>query len=232
MARLKKLPVPPLISMGRKEFFRMIPSRFPPVSIFEQIYETEEDREIAFAIEGMTNPRLRHEAGEIDLIPRGEWLTGPGASPVMAAFTHIGHPSRLTDGTFGIYYAARTLQTAILETSYHRARFLSATKQPDQEVTMRVYSGTTTGEFHDLTGKAFSSLLDPNDYAAPQTFGAQLKEQNSNGLIYPSVRHSGGLCLGAFRPKVLRPPNQRSHLRYVYSATQEAITDVFRITAV
>ena len=50
---------PPLISLGRKEFFRIIPSRFPPISIFEEFYESDEDREIAFAIEGLTNPR-RH----------------------------------------------------------------------------------------------------------------------------------------------------------------------------
>lgn len=232
MAKAKKFPTPPLVSMGRKEFYRIIPSRFPPISIFERIYETEEDREIAFAIEGMTNPRLRHEAGEIDLIPRGEWLTGPGTSPVMAAFTHLGYPSRFTNGTFGIYYAARTLQTAIAETSYHRAKFLAATKQPDQEITMRVYSGTTIGEFHDLSGKAFRSLFDPSHYDASQAFGAKLKDQNSNGLIFPSVRDPAGLCLGAFRPKALRPPKQRSHLRYLYNATKEAITDVFRITAV
>lgn len=156
---------PPLISLGRKEFFRIIPSRFPPISIFEELYESDEDREIAFAIEGLTNPRLRHEAGDIDLIPRGEWLTGPRASPVMAAFTHLGFPSRFTDGSFGIYYAARTLKTAIAETSYHRALFLAATEQPDQEITMRTYSGTTCRELHDVTGSKFANLLNPDDYS-------------------------------------------------------------------
>ena len=218
--------------MGRKEFFRIIPSRFPPITIFEEIYESDEEREIAFAIEGLTNPRLRHEAGEIDLIPRGEWLTGPGASPVMAAFTHIGHPSRFTDGSFGIYYAARTLKTAIAETCYHRARFLAATKQPDQEITMRVYSGTTCAEVHDLTGESFRGLLDPDDYSVPQRFGAELKDEGSNGILFPSVRDPKGLCLGIFRPKALRPPKQRSHLRYVYSAAKELITDVFGITSI
>lgn len=150
----------------------------------------------------------------------------------MAAFTHLGHPSRFTDGTFGVYYAARTLQTAIAETCYHRAKFLAATKQPDQEITMRVYSGTTKGDLHDLTGNAFESLLNPDDYAASQTFGARLKNQNSNGLIFPSVRDPKGLCLGIFRPKALCPPKQRSHLRYLYNASKEAITNVFRITSV
>ncbi|MDB4673872.1 hypothetical protein OAF27_03560, partial [Verrucomicrobiales bacterium] len=73
---------PALISLGKKEFFRIIPSQFPPVDIFEGIYDSEEERELAFAIEGLTNPRLRAEAGDISVVPRGEWLTGPGASPV------------------------------------------------------------------------------------------------------------------------------------------------------
>jgi hypothetical protein len=38
------------------------------------------------------------------------------------------------------------------------------------------------------------------NYAASQAFGALLKTQDSNGLLFPSVRAPKGLCLGIFRP--------------------------------
>lgn len=232
MSRQENFTPPPLVSTGRKEFFRIIPSCFPPISIFEDFYDSDEERELAFAIEGLTNPRLRHEAGEIDLIPRDQWLTGPGASPVMAAFTHIGHPSRFTDGQYGVYYAARTLPTAIAETKFHRARFLAATNQPDQEITMRVYSGSVKESLHDVTGENFNHLFEPDNYSLSQQFGSQLRKEGSNGIFYPSVRDPKGQCIGVFRAKALRIPRQRFHLRYVYAAASRTITDVLKITLV
>lgn len=43
--------------------------------------------------------------------------------PAMAAFTQIGVPSRFSNASFGVYHAARTLETAIEATKYHRAKF-------------------------------------------------------------------------------------------------------------
>ena len=43
-----------------------------------------------FYIEGLINDRLRDEAGDITLVDAGDRISGPGSSPVMAAFTHIG----------------------------------------------------------------------------------------------------------------------------------------------
>lgn len=223
------LPNPPLISLGRKEFFRIIPSCFPSIDVFEGIYDSDEERELAFPIEGLTNPRFRAEAGEIYLISEDEWLTGPGASSVMAAFTHIGYSSRFADGSFGVYYAARTMAMAIAETSYHRAEFLAATQQPDQEITMRVYSGTTAGKFHDLAEKKFMSLLDPEDYTKSQLFARRLIKKGSDGFLFPSARDEGGLCLAVFRPKALRLSKQRHHLRYLYHAATESIREVLEI---
>lgn len=48
-----------------------------------------------------------------------------------------------------------------------------------------------------------------------------------NGLLYPSVRHSGGLCIAAFRPTALAIPAQGMHLRYVYRRASHAITSVY-----
>ena len=85
---------------------------------------------------------------------------------------------------------------------------------------------------HDVTGSEFASLLNPDDYSKSQAFGLRLKNEHSHGLFYPSVRDPKGFCIGIFRAQALRPPKQRSHLRYVYNAKRREISDVFRIKTI
>src|SRR3546814_15336257 len=75
----------------------------------------------------------------------------------MAAFTHLNpEGSRFTDGSFGVFYAGLTLDTAIAETRHHRARFLAATDEPAQEIDMRVYAIDLEAGLHDIRGLADS----------------------------------------------------------------------------
>ena len=54
--------------------------------------------------------RLRQELGQLDLVPRERRISGPGTQPLMAAFTHLNPDgSRFSDGTYGVFYAARSL---------------------------------------------------------------------------------------------------------------------------
>lgn len=193
--------------------YRVINSRYPPIDVFERIADPE-DWEALIALEELTNPRVRDEAGEIALVPPEERVSGPGASWVMAAFTHIGVPSRFTDGTYGVYYAARLLETAIAETAYHIGRFLRATAEPrGTEVQLRVLvSSRVDASFHDV--RAFAELHAPSDYAPPQAFAKSLRERGSPGLLYASVRHHGKPCLAVFKPKAIPRPKQGPHLAY------------------
>lgn len=68
--------------------YRIIPSRFPPISLFEAVADPA-DLEAVYAIEAMTNDRLRDEAGELSLVPPEDRVSGPGTSAIMAAFTHL-----------------------------------------------------------------------------------------------------------------------------------------------
>ena len=102
--------------------YRIIPSRFPPIGLFEKVARAE-DLDAVFQIEAMTNDRLRDEVGDLELVPAEDRVAGPGTTPIMAAFTHLNpEGSRFTDGSFGVFYAGLTLDTAIAETKHHRDR--------------------------------------------------------------------------------------------------------------
>ena len=160
---------------------------------------------------------VRDEIGLIRLVAAEERVSGPGASWVMASFTHLNpEGSRFSDGSYGVYYAARELVTAIAETVFHLGRFYAATADPPHAEDMRTLSGRIDARFHDLRGgdRLWQPCLDPENYAASQALGLRLRAGGSNGLVWPSVRHAGGQCLGAFRPKAVGIPVQGRHLRY------------------
>ena len=198
--------------------WRLIASRYPPVTLFERLTADPAVWDALIALEQLTNPRVRDEVGAIALVSPDERVSGPGASYVMAAFTHINpQGSRFSDGSFGVYYAAAALETAIAETVFHFEAFARDSADPPRSEDMRVLVGTVAAEFEDVTALAAAArraILDPQSYAASQAYATQLRAAGANGVAYPSVRHAGGQCLGAFRPRAVGIPHQERHLQY------------------
>ena len=205
--------LPPLTEIDWAECFRLVPSRFPPVSLYERVASADEF-DAVFAVEMLTNPRLRQEAGEISLVAPAERVFGPGSTPVMAAFCHLNaQGSRFSDGTWGAYYAAASLATAVAEVAYHREKFFAATKQEAIDVDLRVYVAALAKSLHDVRAPRWAAVHDPDDYSASQALARRLRLANSWGLVYRSVRDSGGACIAALRPKTITlPVRQAQHV--------------------
>lgn len=224
-----KLPEPPQISLRAAKIYRVIPSKHPPINILERVVESRQ-LEAAWYLESLTNDRLRDEAGDISLVKPDDRVVGRGSSIVMAPFMHIGYPSRFSDGSYGVYYAGRSLETAVRETAYHRARFLAATREAPGEVDMRAYIGRIRRPLLDIRGPRYNPLHDPDDYSVPQTYARPQRERGDWGLVYNSVRHDGGTCIAAFRPPAVSIPTQGPALAYVWDG--ERISTVYEKSAV
>lgn len=208
---------------------RIIPSRFPPIDLFERIAPPE-DWEALIALEALTNDRIRQEVGDISLVPVEERVSGPGASVVMAAFTHLNPSgSRFSDATFGAYYAAGDLDTAIAETVFHREEFLRATNEPPINIEMRVYLADLSADLHDIRNRMadMSDIYRSDDYGASQALARRLRAEGSQGIAYDSVRRSGGECVALFRPRALTNVRQGAHLIYKWNG--EAIGQVYEL---
>ena len=222
-------PAPATGEVRWQPCFRIISSRFPPIDLFERV-SSPEDWEALYWLESLTNPRLRDEIGEIELVPREDRVFGPGMSVVMAAFTHLNPDgSRFADSTFGAFYAAASLDTAIAETRYHREVFLRATRERPLELDMRTYLCEVDATFHDIRGlrQQMRDIYSPDSYLASQQLGRTLKRAGSNGVVYDSVRHAGGECLAVYRPRLVQNCRQGTHLRYVWDG--ERISRVYAL---
>jgi hypothetical protein len=145
--------------------WRVIASRYPPINLFERLTADPAVWDALIALERLTNPRVRDEVGDIAIVPPDERVGGPGASYVMAAFTHINPKgSRFSDGSFGVYYAAGALETAVAETVFHFEAFARDSADPPRSEEMRVLVGTVAAEFEDvatLSAEEQHALLNP-----------------------------------------------------------------------
>jgi hypothetical protein len=206
---------------------RIVPTRYPAINIYDRVADAA-DFDALYALEAMTNERIRDEAGEIERVPREDRVFGPGSGPIMAAFTHVNLAgSRFSDGRFGVFYAARERETAIAETRYHHARFLAATREGPMHLPMRLYQVAIDSRLHDLRaeGAVPPAVYDPDDYGASRQLGHALRKAGSAGVVYRSVRRARGQCAGLFRPRGASGCHHAAYLLYAWDG--EGFTDVY-----
>lgn len=212
--------------------YRLIPSRFPPVGLFDTV-STAADLEAVMELEGWTNDRLVVE--RIARLPKEEWVFArPNSSIVMAAFLHAPPGgARFNSGELGAWYAAASLITAAAEVAHHLRREAASRgiEQPISRV-YRAYSARLEGEFVQICGRQaeMPEIYAPDDYSASQAFGEKIRGEGGDGILYDSVRHAGGINVVAFRPSKVLDVVQTDHFEITVWAHRRAI-DVRRIAS-
>lgn len=203
---------------------RIVPTRHPSVYLYDRVADAA-DFEALYALEAMSNDRLRDEVGAVHLVAAEDRVFGPGSGPIMAAFTHL-NPlgSRFSDGRYGVFYAARDRATATAETAYHHARFLAATAEGPMHLPMRLYHVSIDARLHDLRpeGAVPPAVFDGQQYAEAQALGDALHSAGSAGVVYRSVRRRGGHCVGLFKPRGARACTHAAVLLYAWDGQRFA----------
>lgn len=211
--------------------YRLIPSKFPPIDLYEDVASADE-LDAVYAVEALTNPRLVEQVGRLGLVPKEDWLVGiPHCSYVMAAFTHVSpNGARFTNGFFGGYYCAASINTAIKETVYHMERVLGYTNEGPQRVQMRALFARFNAQLVDIRNEPYlsSSLYHPTAYADAQAFGVTQQQASQEGIVYRSVRHEGHDCYVLFKPRLVSEVHQTAHYDYCWDG--EAISNVLKLS--
>jgi hypothetical protein len=202
---------------------RLVPSRFPPVGLFDRVAHAD-DLDAVFELEAMTNDRLREEAGELALVPKEDRVSGPGTTPIMAAFTHLNpEGSRFSDGSFGVYYCSQRLETALAEVQHHQERFLHRTREGALRLELRLYLADLDARLVDVRKSPEFHRID--DYGPGQKLGRALRGAGRDGVLYRSVRHGGGLCAAVFRPRLLSNCRQSKHYAFHFDGSRVTAID-------
>lgn len=199
----------PLSEVTWSPSWRIIPSRFPPIDLFERI-APQTDWALLNDVETLTNDRVRLEEGKAALVRLEDRQTGPGSSLIMAPFSHPDpNGDHFSDGTFGISYAHQTFEGALARAIKNREDFLRKTNQKPISLQMRVLNTDINGKLHDLRGKAAN---DVRDITAARDLCRALRAEGSYGLIYEDPSPEIGITIAALRPTILKNCRQERHL--------------------
>ncbi|MEJ6850559.1 RES family NAD+ phosphorylase [Sinorhizobium fredii] len=180
-------------------------------------------------LEGATSGRLQaQEGGLLDLEPKELVFGRPGHTFINAAFTYT-RPggNRFNDDERGAWYCAFQVETALAEVSFHLSRELEAISRFENVTDFAELVADFIGQFHDLRGEDFAADPCLSAHPAVAYLGGQSlakwlrKEKDSPGLIYPSVRATGGTCLVAFHPSLVQNLRQGAIWRLEWQGTPQ-----------
>ena len=203
---------------------RLIPSRHLDRgdSVLSALVADDDDLQAVFELDAATNDRVLAAAQRLPGIGLEELVFGvPYASIINASFCHA-HPlgSRFNGPDRGAWYAGFALETAQAEVAFHKTVQLAEIGRFEDSVTYDDYLADFSAEFHDLReARGFRACLDPDSYVASQALAERLLREGSLGVVYPSVRHRGGTCVGCFRPAVVSNVRRGKTLRFTWDGS-------------
>lgn len=201
---MKSLPA--TNQVDQRDTYRLIPAQFADdgASVLTRLTDDEEILNGIFELDNATNDRLWAQSGRLPGIDARELVFGiPSYRIINAAFCHAAPDgSRFNSPDRGAWYAAFELETAQAEAAYHRQLWLQETEWNEEDTADYAnYLADFRAEFHDIRGvKEYADCLSPVSYVASQTLAAELLKLGSAGIVYPSVRRAGGICIACFRP--------------------------------
>lgn len=190
---------------------RLIPSRFPPIRVYERIAANDSHNAIT-SLEVLTSPRVRAR----------ERLIGIGAvdeaSPQLqnwnhAPFTyHNPEGSTLFRPTIGVLELFDTLQTALAVSVQRREKFLKSTAMPKMGLDMRVLKTRVAGKFVDLRGTTL-----PEEKQVRWMMGDKFYEDQIDGVLFDCPARNGSTCLSLINGSLLNRSIQADHFRFVWN---------------
>jgi RES domain-containing protein len=218
---------PKLTKLERENTHRLIPYRYSDRGrpILDLLAQGDDDfLNDLIELEGASNDRLLGESGRLPGISPIELVSGFRLAHIVnASFTHA-NPlgGRFNLPGRGAWYAGFEIATSQAEVVFHRSAELKEISWHEEEVSPYIdYLADFRHEFHDIQGDSnFTDCLDPASYAVSQTLGFALLNSGSAGIAYPSVRHSGGVCIGCFRPPLVLNVREGPMVTFTFTNTE------------
>jgi len=210
---------------------RLIPSKYADETALTRIADDDAHLKELFRLELATNDRVLAEHQQHAGIGVDELVFNvPYAHIVNASFCHP-HPlgSRFNGPDRGCWYAGFDLATSQTEIAFHKSIELAEVGWQDESILYDDYLADFSAELHDLRNdRRFTRCLAPDSYVASQALAQRLLDAGALGVVYPSVRHDGGTCLGCFRPALVVNVRKDQTYRFTWSGDPIPVIEAVR----
>ncbi|MEM6463133.1 MAG: RES family NAD+ phosphorylase [Pseudomonadota bacterium] len=218
---------PPLSTICQQATVRLVSTAYYKPPVLAPLADDDEELAILVEVEGLTNRRLKAQTTGLQQLDARELAFNVwGQSFINAAFAYTrAGGNRFNDEARGAWYCAFEDLTAIAEVAYHRTRELAAIDVFEDEAVYQSLLAAFIGDFNDVRGlndiPLYLGGTPETAYPQGQAFAQSLRNNGSLGIIYPSVRRSGGTCLVAFHPHLVQNVRPGARWRLVWDGSPE-----------
>lgn len=205
------------------DWYRNIVSLRKSIDVFADLVDDPADLAVLEEHELATKP-----AGKSPAIVRRPFEDAQIYDPIAAAIEWpFEHPSRsrYSNGSYGVWYGAASIETTVRETVYHfRKDTLASKVAADSSKPIiqerRVHLIRCDALLVDLREHTTLEprLLHSEDYSSCQILGSELRHAGMPGVLTYSARHEGSEVVAVFTPGVLADPRTVCYLTYVLTA--------------
>jgi hypothetical protein len=211
----------PLVEIDER-FHNLIPSRFPPVPVYERIAGGRD--ELFAQVEEITNPRVRERdrltqgLAPIDQqLPRFKnWNHAPFVYPNPEG-------SRFFKANRNVLELAGDLQTALVISVGKRETFLRRTAEPPTLIEMRQIVRPVRGRYLDARG-----WKGGNDRDRRLALGDDAVRLDLDGILFSPSERPSALGIVVLKSECLGKPDQVDHFKYVWNGQRISVLYSFR----
>jgi hypothetical protein len=206
----------------------------PGFSALVELTNDPLDLDELLSIRALTDPATRDALQILQRVAPADRYRGPRAASVMAPFMFQAE-SRFSPGTYGVLYAAETLEIAVRESAYHAEGKLIAAKMSPRliprvafclQLRTHLMADIRPGE-RDDPGDPNVYNPDPAHYSSAQHVGKRLRDEGKWSVRYTSVRKPPGSCFGVFVPKAIDfVEEEAQNLRLTWDGTRITETEI------
>lgn len=207
------------------DLYRNIVSLRVTENLFDDLSDAPADWQTAIELELQTKPATYISSNPVIHRPFEEAAWNEAIGFPFRAWSR----SRYSDGSYGVWYGADTMETTLYETVYHWRNSLLADagfNEPGIKIERRVHLVRCDAALIDLRSLVarHPKIVDPADYALTQQIGGRLHREGHPGLVTLSARCTGDVY-AILNPAVLSNPRPYCYLTYT---TTESGVDVER----
>lgn len=206
---------------------RLVASARLREAVLTPLADSQDELDLLAEIEAATSSRRIAEDRGLNALASDELVHGvPHAHFINASFAYAKPraPMRFNPATRGAWYAALVVETCVAEVGYHLTQALRDVDDFNAVVEYGEMLASMSGVFVDLRAVPGHPSLHPDPatgYTAGNAIAAMARAEGHNGIIYPSVRYPGGICIAALWPNVVQSVVQGAMYRLTWSGAPD-----------
>lgn len=201
--------------------FRLIPSRFPPVSVYEGLVANDLIDALV-EVENLTNPRLQSQARIARTAGEDPKTSARLQNWNLAPFAY-GNPEGSTffDQERACMEVATDRQTALAISVARRQRFLNRTSEAPIGLDMRMFKTPIEGNLVDLR------RMDASEIQSRGRDLGKLIGNDIDGVLFRPVERPSAIAISILNGEVLKTTLQTVHYRYQWNGERISLLYAF-----